>query len=166
MLSESTVQYLSAMHYCADAKRKVCYLPLAGIYWDDELTDMRDIWKFGESDRDRFLTLFGIRVRIWMEQTLSTDECTIWGEAQTQLPNWALFRRLDPSEDDLRHQAEADEYADAIIETMTEGADLVSVYCKNGLTKYSAITRLDKEKRNSPRDLRNDSLWTRLFGTK
>jgi len=37
MLSEITTAYLSTLTYRVDAAQKVCWLPLSGIYWEDEL---------------------------------------------------------------------------------------------------------------------------------
>jgi hypothetical protein len=42
MLCETTVAHLSAFTYRADAKRRFSWLPLGGIYWEDEVPD----WAF------------------------------------------------------------------------------------------------------------------------
>jgi hypothetical protein len=70
MLTENTISTLSTLTYRADAKRQVCVLPLAGIYWDDELPDIRELTKISEDDRVQIFRLFGLRCR-YLEGTSS-----------------------------------------------------------------------------------------------
>ena len=53
MLSETTLGFLSTLIYRADAKRQVCWLPLGGIYWKDEMADIRHLMKIPEDDKNQ-----------------------------------------------------------------------------------------------------------------
>jgi len=41
---------------------KSACLPLGGIYWEDEMPDLRQIMKIHEEDRNQMFRLFSIRV--------------------------------------------------------------------------------------------------------
>ena len=68
MISETTLAYLSTLTYQAEAKQMVSWLPLAGIYWDDEMPDLHLMRTIPENDRHQIYRLFGIRVRICGER--------------------------------------------------------------------------------------------------
>jgi hypothetical protein len=50
MLTESTIAMLSALTYRAGAAKRVCVLPLGGIYWDDELPELRELSEIPQCD--------------------------------------------------------------------------------------------------------------------
>src|SRR5215471_13621503 len=87
MLSETTIAQLSALRYRAGAKRQVCWIPLGGIYWDDEMPDIRQFMGIAEDDRDQVFRLFFIRTRIWKGLELSEDEQVFWDEAHARMPD-------------------------------------------------------------------------------
>ena len=74
MLTENTIAMLSALTYLAGAKRQVCVLPLAGIYWDDELPELRELTKIPQGDHDDSFRLLGIRSLLWKGEILSDDD--------------------------------------------------------------------------------------------
>jgi hypothetical protein len=104
MLSESTLQYLSNLTYRADAKRQVCWLPLSGIYCEDEMPDIRRPIKIPEDDRNQILHLFSIRLRVWKGEVVPDAEQRFWDATYSQVPNWAFFRRQQISADDQHAQ--------------------------------------------------------------
>jgi hypothetical protein len=104
MLSETTLAHLSDLTYRPDAKRRVCLLPLGGIYWEDEMPDLRQIMKIPEDDRNQMFRLFGIRARFWKGEALPADEQRFWDTARSQMPSWALFQRQTISVDDRHAQ--------------------------------------------------------------
>lgn len=71
MLSETAVEYLSSLTYRVEAKRLSCALPLAGIYWDDEIPDFRSLFELSESDRNLVFRLFGIPCRSGTRRNLT-----------------------------------------------------------------------------------------------
>lgn len=46
MLNQTAITYLAALTYREDAKRRVCWIPVSGIYWDDEIPDFRNSGRF------------------------------------------------------------------------------------------------------------------------
>lgn len=50
-----------ALTYRAESKRLVSLMPLSGIYWDDEIPDLRALFSLGEDDKMQYLRLFAIR---------------------------------------------------------------------------------------------------------
>jgi hypothetical protein len=108
MLSETTIAYLSTLTYRADAHRQVCWLPLSGIYWEDEMPDIHYLVKIPEDDRKLILRLFSIRVRLWKSRALNDEEKRLWDMTQSQVPSWALFHRQEISAADLKAQETAE----------------------------------------------------------
>jgi hypothetical protein len=100
MLSQAVVDCLSSLAFRPEAEGQSCALPLAGIYWDDEMPDLRIIGKLSEEDRNQVFQLFGIRMKIWDRETLKNEEQQFWDTARTQIPNYALSQRLDLSAED------------------------------------------------------------------
>src|SRR5689334_9451460 len=109
MLSETICRKLAEFTYRPDAKRQVCILPLTGIYWDDELPDIRELMKIPEDDRDEMFRLFGLRRKLWRGMTLQPDEQQLWDTARSEMPRWAFFSRLAISADDQRAQFQVEQ---------------------------------------------------------
>ena len=77
-MSETTLGFLSTLTYRADAKRQVCWLPLGGIYWEDEMPDIRHLMNIPEDDRNQIFRLFAIRLRLWKGEPLPDGERRFW----------------------------------------------------------------------------------------
>jgi len=116
MLSQTAVEYLSALTYREDAQRLNCTLPVAGIYWDDEIPDFRALFELSESDRNLVFRLFGIRMKIWDRAKLNESDQALWDAALIQVPSFALFRRLELSTEDRAAQ-------DAVFRETAEGLE-------------------------------------------
>ena len=106
MLAESTIAYLNALTFRPDANRLTCWIPLGGIYWDDELPDIRLVYSLPEPERSSLRQLIRIRLQIWSSEQLSPADQQFWDEARQQAPQYALFRRLELS-DEVRRVHEA-----------------------------------------------------------
>jgi hypothetical protein len=145
MLSDTIPAFLSDLTYRPDAKRQVCLLPLGGIYWEDEMPDLREIMKIPEHDRDQMFRLFGIRVRLWKGETLPADEQQLWDAARLQMPSWALFQRQAISADDRHAQEEAERTTAESLGELFAKADEVSINEKGGLQRFSATFHLNKQ---------------------
>jgi hypothetical protein len=104
MLSQAVVDCLSSLAFRPDAERQSCAIPLAGIYWDNEMPDLRIIGKLSEEDRNQVFQLFGIRMKIWDQETLKKEDQQFWDTARSQIPNYALFQRLELSVEDRKAQ--------------------------------------------------------------
>jgi hypothetical protein len=144
MLSEITLAYLSTLTYRGDAARKVCWLPLSGIYWEDELPDIHDLRRIPEGDRHQILRLFGIRLRIWKGQALSDESQLFWDEIHWQVPEWAFFQRLMVSAADLDSQAEAEQASTEVLEALLADADEITIRERDGVQSFSATFDLRK----------------------
>jgi|SRR5579864_3422872 len=107
MLTENTIAMLSALTYRAGAKRLVCVLPLAGIYWDDELPELRKLTEIPQEDHDKIFQLLGIRSRLWKGEILSYTDQRFWDGMQSLVPSWAAFQRIRVSLKDLQAHEDA-----------------------------------------------------------
>src|SRR5437588_7076088 len=146
MLSKNILAHLSTLTYRADAKRQVCILPLGSIYRDDEMPDIHRFVTFPEADRTQIVRLFGIRLRIWDHQTLSEDDQQFWDSVRSGAPAWALFHRLDLSEDDRREREEAERASAKELEDFLADSYEVTVSEeKQGLQSFSATFHLNKD---------------------
>jgi hypothetical protein len=159
MLSETTLGFLSTLTYRADAKRLICWLPLSGIYWDDEMPAIRQLIRLPEDDRKQILRLFGIRQRLWKGEALADVEQQFWDETYLRVPHWAFFQRQQISADDNRVQEDAERSAEDAWKTLLADADEVSVSEEDGVQSISATFNLTKTG-----DLpKKQSWWGRVF---
>jgi len=144
MLSEETLAQLSTLTFRHDAKRQVCILPLGSVYWDDELSQIQKFAAFPEPDRNEILRAFAIRLKVWDRQSLSDDDRQFWDSVRSAAPNWAIFRRLDPSDDERRERENVELACAREIEEFLAGADEVTVgEEKHGMQGFSATFQLD-----------------------
>ena len=160
MMSETTLGFLSTLTYRADAKRQVCWLPLGGIYWDDEMPDIRYLMNIPEDDRNQIFRLFAIRLRLWKSESLPDAEQQFWDTAHSQVPSWAFFRRQQISDDDQRAQEQAERGAADAVEALLFDADRLSISEKDGVQEFSAT--FDLTKRKTPKEKKR-SWWERVF---
>jgi hypothetical protein len=159
MLSETTLGFLSTLTYRGDAKRQVCWLPLSGIYWDDEMPDVGHLTKIPEDDKHQIFRLFSIRVRLWKGEPLLDADSQFWDTTYSQVPSWAFFHRQQISADDLRAQEHAERASTEVFEALIADADEVIVSEKNGVQSFSATFRVTKEKTAEGRK----PWWARMF---
>ena len=160
MLSESTVAHLNSLTYRPDAERKICWLPLSGIFWDDEMPNMRLLITGPEADRIQVLRMFGMRAHLWKGRPLSDEDQQLWDSTRAQVPDWAFFRHLEVSADDQSAQEQAHQDSAAILEYMMADADEVSITEKDGLQNYSVTYDLTKEQTVQKTD---SSWWKQLL---
>jgi hypothetical protein len=162
MLSETTISQLATLNYRADAQRRVWLVPLGSIYWEDEMPDVRQFVQFSEDDRNQILRLFRIRFKIWDDEPLSEDDRQLWNGISSQVPNWALFHRLDLSADDRRAREEAEQAVAKEWESLLEEADEVTIGQGDyGFDTVSATFNLTK---GQAPDVKKNSWWRRLLG--
>jgi hypothetical protein len=160
MMSETTLGFLSTLTYRSDAKRQVCWLPLGGIYWEDEMPDIRHLMDIPEDDRNQIFRLFAIRLRLWKGEPLPDGERRFWDATYSQVPSWAFFRRQETSADDQHAQEQAERGAADALEALLADADRVSISEKDGVQEFSAT--FDLTKRKTPKEKKR-SWWERVF---
>jgi hypothetical protein len=163
MLSETTRGYLATLTYRADAKRQVCWLPLGGICWDDEMPDIRRLMKIPEEDRTKIFRLFGIRARLWKGEALPYEDQQFWDTEKASLPGWAFFQRQKISADDQRAQQAADQTTTEFLQALAHDADEAKVTEKDGIQSFSFTFDLAKVRPALPT---KRSWWKRIFGQK
>lgn len=160
MMSETTLGFLSTLTYRADAKRQVCWLPLGGIYWEDEMPDIHHLTNIPEGDRNEIFRLFGIRLRLWKGEPLPDAEQQFWDTTYLQVPTWAFFRRTQISDDDQHAQEQAEQGSADALEALLADADRVSIREKDGVLEFSAT--FDLTKGQTPTEKKR-SWWERVF---
>jgi hypothetical protein len=160
MLTEITFGFLSALTYRADAKRQVCWVPLSGIYWEDEMPDIHYLAKILDNDRTQIFRLFTIRVRLWKGEVLSDAEQQFWNATYSEVPEWAFFQRKHISTDD-QHAQEDDEHGGAdTVEASLADADDVTINEDDGVQNISAPFDLTKGQFTPQK---KQAWWERLF---
>ena len=176
MLSDTTIAYLSTLSYRADAARRNCWLPLSGIYWEDEIPDFRRLRSLPDQDQYEIWRLFGIRLKIWSDATLSDDDQQFWDAARSLVPNFPLFQRLNPTPEELREQEEIEETAARELAAWFEDADQASITeDEHGMQHISVTFDLKKAERShsKPQDpaeessavaVKKKSWWRRMLG--
>jgi len=138
---------LSVLTYREDAKRQVCLLPLAGIYWDDELPDLRELFKISEDDREQIFRLFGLRCQVWKGEVLGGEDRQFWENMQSLMPTWAFFERHEVTPEDLQAQDDASRSTTEVLQAWFADADEVSVTEKMGVQRFSLKLELTIRRR-------------------
>ena len=144
MLSDTTIKYLSALTYRADARLVTCWLPLGGIYWEDEIPNFQELWKLPEDDQDKILRLFWIRKRVWANQVLPDEDQELWETVKSQVPDWPLFQRLAISAEQKQMQLDAEEASLSVYHALTEDVDEFSSEIKDGVEHFSVTWSIDR----------------------
>jgi len=162
MLSETAVSYLSALSYRANAERRVCVLPLSGIYWEDEIPDILQLARLSEDDQNQVWRLFGLRARIWRGESLSPDDQLFWDKALSRVPGCPLFYRLQISAEDRKFNDEVEGSTAKELEELFNHAEQVSLSeAQPGVQRFSATFDLTGGR---PTAQRKKSWWSRLLG--
>jgi hypothetical protein len=159
MLSATTLGYLSTLTYRADARRQVCWWPLKGIYWDDELPRIHCLTEIPAQDRAQILWLFGIRVRIWKGETLPEEDQQFWDATESQVAGWAFFQRQKVSAHDRQDQEQVERETSEALTVLVADADEVRISEEDGIQGISLVFDLTKE-HSVPRD---NSWWKCIF---
>jgi len=150
MLSDSTAAYLSELPFRAEAKRGACWLPLRGIYWEDEIPDLRAFQRLPEFVRWEILRLFSIRCAIWSGSPLKREDERFWEEAQREVPRYALFFRLRITPDDLEMQHEIEQESEAAFADFAAEATEVAVTERvPGVESFTLKFDLSKRDKNA-----------------
>jgi hypothetical protein len=137
MLSPEAVALLNGWRFRADAPYRMNIMPFASIYWADEL-NVFEVVKLPESERNQIWLLFGIRSKIWNRKELSPDETVYWNEARAQLPEWALFERIELSTEDNEARLQMDKEIQLELQDFFKDADRIVVEDDgSGITKFT-----------------------------
>ena len=151
MLTETTVEFLRAQRHDPSAERRTCMLPLAGIYWSDEIPDPDALTDLPDNASDQVFRLMGIRMQKWNAKRISDDDEAFWNEALAEAPDNPIFKRLTLSGEDRAAQLDVEHSVLEVFETLIEDADDFKID-KDG--RFSLVFDLEKDKRKS--------IWQRL----
>lgn len=162
MLSAETAKYLSSLRRRHDAKRMICWVPLGGIFWNDELAEAHDLNRFPEDDLAQILRIFGARAKMWAGEPLSEEQVRLWNEVKSQVPEWALFGRKEVTAEDLEAQRGAQQAGDEVFAALLADADKAFVTDEEGLQRFSATFNL-KRLEDPSTNVGVGSIWRRLL---
>lgn len=168
-LSPSVVAYLSALSYRPDAARQVCWIPLGGLYWEDEIPDIRDLMQLTEDDQLQLFRLFAIRYKLWEGEGLNAEDRQFWDGSRSQVPHAPIFQRLQLSAADKKAHAEARQASTDALETLFADADRVTLTEHgSGVQTFSATFDLTKcdTANDDLQAVQNKSWWGRLLSRK
>ena len=144
MLTSTTIEYLRGRKLDPAAVRRDCYIPLAGIYWSDEIPDFKTLGMLPEKVSEQVFRLMAIRQQIWNGDVLSGEDQAFWNAATAEAPDCPIFQRLAIAEDDREAQLAAESSVLEFFEALAEHADEVEID-QDG--RWSARFDLTKEDR-------------------
>jgi len=147
VLSQEATEKIRSLTFNPEAEVFSCLLPLASIYWSDEVPDPDHLFfTFAEgADRDYVLKLFAIRINYWNDGKLSDRDQSFWEQAQTQFPDWPIFQRLRLNDADRAMHESVQNEALNFFTGFADGADDFSItQNEDGSTSFSARFDLTK----------------------
>ena len=158
MISEDTVALLRTLPRRDDAQRHRSIVPLGGIYWDDELPDVKVLHAAPDHVRNEVFRLFSIRFKLWDQQSLPAVDEAFWADARTKLPQYGLFKRLVLSEEDRAAQEATAAQTFEFFEAMASESDHFSITDNgSGVSQWSATMNV------SSRPNRKTPWWQRFW---
>jgi len=144
MLKNATVEYLRGLTYDPSAERLSCFLPLAGIYWSDEIPDFKALGKLPKDVSDQVFRLMGVRMQVWNDGVLSVEDQELWNDALAQVPDCPLFQRLTISEEDRKEQLDVERETLGFFECLAGTADEFSVDQDGSFSATFDLTKDDR----------------------
>lgn len=161
MLTTAAVEYAKELPYRASAEQRICWIPHTGIFWTDEIPDLRDLWhRVPLKDRRGLYRLLYIRTLIWFGEGLSPKDEQFWSAARAQVPAYALFHRLEVPPEVVDEQRRIQRDVDAAFEYLEAEADEVDLSEEDGIQSFSLTFNLAKDEATAP----SRPWWKRLLG--
>lgn len=114
---------LSELRYDPNARLSLCMMPLATLKWSDEIPQAQ-ILLIQCRETARFMwTIFGIRKELWIKRRIEPAHLDLWMAAQTLLPEWPLFRRLELSPKEYESLQGAEDEQNEIFDFLNRNSD-------------------------------------------
>jgi hypothetical protein len=126
MLSEKAAALLAALPYRPEAEWKVNILPFGSIYWTDEMPSLRDLFD-KQDDMLIIHAMFGVRLKLWDGEVLNAQDQRLWDAVKSQVPHWALFRRLNLNDEQKQARKEAERQVEREFESLSDDSDSAPV---------------------------------------
>jgi hypothetical protein len=122
MLSEKAVALLAALPYRPDAEWGVNLLPFGSVYWKDEMPSLQLL---SDTPKDMLIIheMFGIRLKLWDGEVLSAPDQRLWDAVRSQVPQWALFHRLNLNDEQKQARKEAERQVELEFESLPDDSD-------------------------------------------
>lgn len=141
MLSEKAVTLLAALPYRPDAEWAVNFLPFGSIYWKDEMPPLEDLL---DKQQDLLLIqgMFGIRLKLWNGEALNSQDQQLWDAVRCQVPQWALFHRLNLNDEQKHARKEAEDQVTREFESWSDDPDGISDQSRSGQTRGIIVHRV------------------------
>ena len=127
MISPLAHEYLAGLRLDPHAKRQCCPIPLAGIYWSDEIPDFQALIQMPEDERQLVYRLFSIRFRLWGKEVLSSGDDIFWCSCERKYPECPILQRAVLSSEDQKAQDACVAETIAGFGALFSGADNVEV---------------------------------------
>jgi hypothetical protein len=160
-LDPAVVSCLSRLSYRPDAAQQKCIIPLSGLYWEDEMPAVSELFRLAESSQLQIFRLFSIRYKLWDGETLSMEDQQFWDSARAQVPGAAIFQRITLSPADQSAHIEARQSCEQEFEQFFADADEVTLTnLGSGVQSFAA--RFDLAK-NEPALQPKQPWWKRVF---
>jgi hypothetical protein len=151
MLSKEALAYLASRTYRADAVRQINFIPLTGIYWEDEFPVFGGNKILPEEDFSQVMQMFKLRAALWKGKELREKQKEFWDGVYATVPQWALFKRMKVSEEDLQAEDFANKTMDDFEAEMIAEADEVHFTEDEGHeAKYSLKPNEPDENEDEP----------------
>jgi len=148
-LTTGLVTVLNRLTVRPEARRGVYFhLPVASIFWDDEMPSYPDKARFSTIEREMLNRLFSLRRKVWHGEEFSDEDAAFWEDARAEAPAWALFQRLSLSDDDREFLKQAEEEGEKAMEMLCAEADKVEISDNgDGIQQISLSFDLTKDKK-------------------
>ena len=147
MLSDAAARGLNTQVFRPDAGLCVNIIPYETVYWEDEWPEPELNLTPEESDAVR--KMFWFRKKIWDGVALEANEHQAWNEMKQQVPDWALFRRLELTREQKVKRKRAERRVklqfDAFERELVLDEEQVECLHALGAAKYWRLMLLDDE---------------------
>ena len=67
--------------------------------------------------------MFGIRLKVWDREVLNAQDQRLWDAVKSQVPDWALFHRLNLNEEQKQAREEAERQVELEFESLSDDSD-------------------------------------------
>ena len=119
MLSKKAVALLAALPYQPDAEWEVNILPFGSIYWKDEMPSLGDLVD-KQDDMLVIHAMFELRLKLWDREVLNAQDQQLWDAVKSQVPQWALFHRLNLNEEQKQAREDAERQVEREFESLSD----------------------------------------------
>jgi hypothetical protein len=142
LLTRSGVEMIESLRFDPQAEMRWCLIPLASIYWSDELPS-KIFLEFRETiDRELAMRLFAIRINFWNTGQMNGEDLAFWNEAKVRFPSWPVFQRMELTTESRRAHEKVQAEAEQFFVNLSEEADEFELSEEGRYSSFSATFKL------------------------